>query len=340
MSEIFTSSDDLKRAFELDTRKEYVEFTPFTRDVGFSVQRPYPMKSRYSPPVTKDGTPDSYAMIKVMYEPKRISNTSPKLVPISARVCEFPRYIAKHWDYDFNDKHCPTEESIRDSKNTPKPIELSAFDQYYYDHERDVFLDVDGKEMRGIDIIDALYDSHIATVDKLSGMVLRWKIAWRDKKGSLCEVLCAVFKRLLKVACGRTLAPDETQRGIDDDYRPEDVKLLITERIDVFGYKASKNVVVIYSSFLLLGYTILHFSGKKWGWLSGIKENGLLAFAFSILCIVFLDDILPMILLWLINATNRRSWKLLLTGVKFKIAKNRIKRHSGKAADGEDAPHP
>lgn len=318
MSGIFTSADDLKRAFKLDAHEQYIEFTPFPKGLGFSVQRPYPPKCRYSPPVTEDGTPDTYAFVGVVYEPDRRSSDKPNLVPISAKVSAFSRYISKHWDYDFSDKACPTEESVTASKKTPKPVDLSAFDQYFYDHQRDVFLDADGKEIEGIDIINGLYDSHLATVYKLKGLVFRWKLTSRNKASALCEAIRESLKWLLKAICGRSLEPDEIMRGIYDDYRPEDVKLLKTERIDVFGYKASKNVIVTFSILLLLGYTFLHFSSNTSPWLRGIADNSLLAFAFSVLCITCLDHALPKALLWLINVTNRLRWKFLSASVKFK----------------------
>ena len=318
MSDLFTSSDDLRQVFQLDAHPEYVEFTPFKTGLGFSVQQPYPPNCRYSPPMKKDGTPDTYALIRVSYRPNQRSSAKPNLVPISADVSVFCRYLYTHLDYDFSDSDCPTEESVTASKKTPKPIDLSVFDQYFYDHERDGFLDAAGKKIEGIDIINRLYNDHVDTIGTFKGFMFRWKLTSKNKIVSLCEVIRGILKWLLGWLCGRTLKPDNIFGGMWGDYRPEDMKLLKTESIDVFGYKASKNVIVTFCAFLLIGYSLFHFAEKKCIWLSGIVSNSLLSFGFSILCISFLDHALPKILLYMINALGHLQFKILTKSVRFR----------------------
>jgi hypothetical protein len=96
------------------------------------------------------------------------------------------------------------------------------------------------------------------------------------------------------------------------------VPQLKTESFDVFGYKASKNVIVTFSLLILAGYTLFHFTGMSFPYLTGITNNSLLALAFGIVIISFLDHILPKIFLWLINWLNKLRWKLLFKNVKFK----------------------
>ncbi len=318
MSEIFTSAEQLRAAFKLEDHTDYLKFTPFTRDLGFSVQRKYPDKCRYSPPVTKNGEPTTYAQIGVLYEPKRCDSRKPHIIPVSANVRVFHRYISNHLDYNFEDENSPTEESVIASKKTPHPADLSAWDEYAYDHERDAFLDSDGNIIEGIQIIEGLYQNHLATVDKFKGLVFRWKLASKNRAGVLYGELREFFKWVLKKVCGRTLETDEFMRGVHNDYRPEDVKLLKTERIDVFGYKASKNVIVTFCILSLAGYSFLHWNGVDSPWLKGVAGNSLLAFAFSIVCITCVDHVLPKMLLCLINALNRRRLKAFTATVKFK----------------------
>ncbi len=318
MSEIFKSVDELKEAFQIEGHPEYVEVTPYSKGLGFSVQREYPATSRYKPPVTEDGKPDAYAMIGVLYEPERRSAEQPQRVPISAKVGVYSRYTSRHWDYDFTDKESPTEESVIASKKTPEPVTLSAYDEFSYDHERDIFFDSQGNELSGIDIINRLYGDHLATVDRWKGLFFRWKLKSRNKAAALCEAMGELFKWLLRAVCGRSLKPDEVMRGLWGDYRPEDAKLLQTERIDVFGYKAAKNVIVTFCILLLLGYSWVHWTAKPCLWLKGIANNSLLAFAFSILSIATLDHAVPRVLLWLINGLNKLRFKVLTLNVKFK----------------------
>ena len=253
MSEHFTSAEQLKEAFQLNDRPEYEEVTSFLKDIGFSVQRSYPESSKFSPPVKPDGTPDSYALIRVRYGPIQPNTETPHRVPISANVGVFSRYISNHMDYNFEDENCPTEESILASKRSIRPLDLSFFDEHFYDHQLDSLIDKEGKKIEGIQILNELYEKHLATADKFKGRVFRLKMNSVYKTASFCKPLINLFKWLLRIVCGRTIESDNLSRGFWSEYRPEDLKLLKTERIDVFGYRASKNVIVTFCIILLVG---------------------------------------------------------------------------------------
>lgn len=79
MSERFKTPQEFINAFDLRAHPEYVEVTPFSKDIGFSVQRLYPEKSKFKPPTRKNGDPDSYAMVGVLYEPGRPIAQKPHL---------------------------------------------------------------------------------------------------------------------------------------------------------------------------------------------------------------------------------------------------------------------
>ena len=297
---------------------EYVEFNPFSKDIGFSIQRPYPETSKYSQPVTQDGVPDTYALISIKYGPVQLNSKPAHRIPISVGVFVHSRYISKHLDYNFTDKECPTEESVLASKRTPRPIDLTSFNEYFYDHQIDVFVDNKGKIIEGIKIINDLYELHLATVDKFKGLVLRWKMASVYKTAILCRPLSDLFKWLLKIICGRTFEPNDDMRGIWAEYRQEDLKLLKTERIDVFGYKASKNVIVTFCVLLLSLYVSFYSFGYSPRFLKGVVKNNLLSFAFAVLAISILDHIVPRILFYFVNLMIRLESRLRTMRFKFK----------------------
>jgi len=317
MSDFFSSPEQLKDAFSLDRYPEYIEFAPFSKKIGFGVLRAYPVMNKYSPPVKKDGTPDTYALIGVKYGPPP-GMEKQRRVPISVRVSTHSRYISKHWDYNFSDNDCPTEESVLASKRSHKPIDLSSLDEYYYDHETDTFLDNMGKEIEGIQILNKLYELHLATVDKFKGVVLRWKLSSAHKAAAFCSPISDVFKWLLMIICGRSLEPDDPVRGFWTEYRPEDMKLLKTERIDVFGYKASKNVIVTFCVLILGSYLIAYSMGYSPQLLKGILKNNLLSFAVAVLTISVLDHILPKILFFLVNLMLKLEFRLGSVKLRFK----------------------
>ena len=191
-----------------------------------------------------------------------------------------------------------------------------AYD-YKYDHERDVFVTADGNVIDGMTIIDGLYDSHIATVDSIKGRLFQWKLTSRHKGVSFCEMVEEFLKWLIKIICGRTLKSDDTTRGIFDIFRLEDMKLLKTESIDVFGYKASKNVIVVFCILILFGYSFLHWTRLRSSWLTSVANNSLLSLAFGILVISILDHILPICFLWVVNRLIKLRWRLLSGNMRF-----------------------
>jgi len=318
MSEHFTSAEQLKEVFQLSEDSEYEKFTPFTKEIGFSVQRPYPESSKFSPPVKRDGTPDSYALIRVRYGLSEKNANTPHRVPISANIGVFSRYLSNNFDYDFEDDDCPTEESVLSSKRSTRPLDLSFFDEHFYDHQSDSLIDKAGKKVEGIQILNELYEKHLATADHFKGRVFRWKMNSVYKTASLCKPLTDIFKWLLKIICGRTIEAGDISRGFWSEYRPEDLKLLKTERIDVFGYRASKNVIVTFCIILLVSYIAAYLFGYTPKWLVTIGKNNLLSFALAVLSITVLDTILPKFLFLLVNLTIRLQYRLITMNFKFK----------------------
>lgn len=318
MSDFFTSTEQLRDAFCLEKYPDYVEFTPFTNGIGFSVQKAYPKTSKYSPPVTKDGTPDTYALFGIKYGPVQLNSKDQHRVPIFVKVSVFSRYLSNHMDYNFSDEKCPTEESVLASKRTSRPIDLSSSDEYFFDHEQDSFVNRTGNKIEGINIINDLYALHLATVDKFKGLVLRWKMISVYRGASLCRPISYLLKWILKTICGRTFEPNDPFRGILQEYRQEDLKLLKTERIDVFGYKASKNVIVTFCILLLTGYLTFNYFGYSPEWLKGIMKNTLLSFAFAVISISILDYLLPGVLFYLVNLMIRVEFRLTMKQFKFK----------------------
>jgi hypothetical protein len=65
MSNFFTSSQSFINVFNLENSQNYEHIVPFPKYIGFSVQREYPKTSKFSPPVRKDGMPDTYALIRI-----------------------------------------------------------------------------------------------------------------------------------------------------------------------------------------------------------------------------------------------------------------------------------
>jgi len=64
-------------------------------------------------------------------------------------------YRAKHWDYDFNDTdNCPTAESVRESMNSPQPIDLDLVDYYFFSLSKNKFIDSNNALVTGLAILE------------------------------------------------------------------------------------------------------------------------------------------------------------------------------------------
>jgi hypothetical protein len=312
------SAEELKALFRIEENPEYEQFTCFKAGVGFSVQRAYSTSCKYKPPVTEDGNPDTVALIRVGYDASYGECQSPQRVPLRVNICAFSRYLMNHFDYSFSDPKCPTEESVNRSKLTPKPVELEALDEYFIDRDRQAIVKSDGTMVSGIELLDELYQLHVKTVDTLWGQVFRWRMQSKKRMSNFAEGIGGLLKWALEFFCGRTLESGEAMRGVITSYHREDMKLLSTESIDVFGYRASKNTVGTFCAIIL----IIYFSLRKLGgaplWLKTIAENSVLALAAGITSIAVLDVWLPRVLLWLINRTIAIKWKTLSSKTTFK----------------------
>jgi len=318
MSDIFVSTTQLKDVFEIDSAEQYINFMPYENKIGFSVLREYPANSRFKPPVTKSGPPDSLALIGIRYDPTLVDSKKPKLVPITVRASVFSRYLSKHEDYYFNKEDCPTEESIIASKKTPRPVDLISHGEVFYDHEQETFIDKEGNKLKGIEIINDIFEQHLATVDKIKGKIFRLKIRSFSAAEHIIVHLEKFCISLMRLLCGQTYQPDDPWRGVLEPYQPKDLKLLSTERIDVFGYRASKNIILVFCIILLFGYLFMKLLFNIPSWIKTIAANSLLSFAFAITLISTLDYLLPKILFFLVNKLLMARIQLINVNVKFK----------------------
>ena len=320
MSNIFNDSTQFVSALNAEQLSGYDNSTPFRRGIGFSVQRPYPSTSRYKPPLKSNGDPDSVVLIAIAYEPEDRASGFPNRVPVRARVSCYSRYISEHFDYNFQDvENCPTQSSIEASKLTPKPVDLyTASGRYFFDHSKDKLVNSDGQDVAVIDLVNNLYEQHLATVDKLKGFIFRLQLSSLAKASNLCVPLAGFLEWMLKTLCGRTIEPQDIYKWFSGEYDLKDMKLLKTESIDAFGYKASKNVIGTYCALLLIMFIIFKLIGATPHWIKVLSENSVLSIATSILALAFLDHIFPLIMLRLIKWAHKLRWKLLDIGVKMK----------------------
>jgi uncharacterized Tic20 family protein len=303
------NADVLKKVFDIQRiSHKYIEYVPLKdTQAGFSVKREYPEKIRYSPPRTSNGKADRVALLDVVcyiFKHRKEAKKTLKL-PIFMSVHLFGRYFSNrnHFDYNFDDKDCPTKESLKKSKSTPRPFDLQSVDEYVYDLQSCTLQNKKGKVQTGEQLLDELFEKHCNTIHLLKGLKFRWRINARNLSMMILGFTERIFVWLLKICLGRELEPSSMTTRISGQYKKEDMRLLRTQSIEFLGYKASINVIITFSITVVAIIAVTHIF--KVGLLSVILANKVGVICLAIIVLWLLDRIVPRIILWCINIANR-----------------------------------
>jgi hypothetical protein len=282
--------------------------------VGFSIQRNYPVGIRFKPAIGRQGD-DDVAVIWIVYEPhKRATNAD--LIPLRLRIATMSKYRAAHWDYNFEDENCPTEDSVLLSKSTPRPLELNLANEYYYSEKLERLVNSKGSAVKGREVLNQLFNAHCDSVHPLKG--IRWQGGHK-----LSKFIRWFFDQpvnfllwLLTVIFGRTLDEQRDRSIFLDGYLWTDFKKVSLDSIEIAGYRASRRVVVLFLFIVVAGCVFLLPSDEKTYIGSLVRSEFLLAIH-SLILLLFLDELLPAFLFELLNRSIRlRKWYLNLLLVK------------------------
>lgn len=268
--------------------------------VGFSIQKNYPADIQYKPAQTKTDEDDNIAVIWVVYESQQEKN-HPDLIPIRLRIATMSKYRALHWDYDFEDTKCPTEDSVMESKKSPQPLELNSSEACFYSQSKNVLVDADGNVVSGHSVLDELFKYHCDTVHPIRGFGFRSKnwlegfsrTSFDKAINSLVWILTHVF--------GRTLDERRDRNSYFEGYLKEKFKKISVDSIELAGYRASKKVILIFSILVVISsYLILPVDEGTY--LGNVLKSEFLMVVYSILCLYLLDELIPNLLFWSMNA--------------------------------------
>jgi len=289
--------------------------------VGFSVKRHYPNDIRYRPAIgQKSKLPDNIAAIWVVYtHPEESRKDVPESkVPLRIRISNMSQYRTKHWDYEYEDVEgdSPSKDSVEASIATPKPIDLEYPEEYFFNHARNIFVDRKGKEVSGLDILNHVFSDHCKTVHLFWGLRLRAKLFTQDKLTGLLGAFTVSLLWSLKNFFGRTIESSDTMAGLFRPYKPESMKKYDADSLDLLGYKASKQVVVLFCA-LVISLSVWRYSyGLNNDYWSSVGGSEFLSLVHGLFFIWVLDILVSWTLFWLINGT---IWlKKTLLFMKFK----------------------
>lgn len=278
--------------------------------VGFSIQKSYPSEIRFKPAKGLQGD-DDVAVIWVVYEPhKRAADAD--LIPLRLRIATMSKYRAAHWDYNFADENCPTEDSVHLSKSTPRPLELNLANEYYYSEKLERLVNSKGSAVEGREILEQLFNAHCDSVHPIKG--IRWQGAHK-----LSQLIRWFFDQpvnillwLVTVIFGRTLDERRDRSIFLDGYLWTDFKKVSVDSIEIAGYRASRRVVVIFLLIVVIGCVFLLPADEK-TYVGSLVRSEFLLVIHSLALLLVLDELLPSLLFLLLNKSIMlRKWYLNL----------------------------
>lgn len=168
--ETFTSSDEFLKSFGNIEEHGFINSIFLTdAKIGFSVQKHYPQDIRFKPAIGQASKkPDDLSIMWVVFGDKNQNERtgSSGLIKLTIRIATMSTYRSQYWDYDFNDneRDCPSKESLEASLATPRPLELDFEDDYFYNIEKKYFVDKHGTEISGIDMLEEVFKKHCKTL--------------------------------------------------------------------------------------------------------------------------------------------------------------------------------
>jgi len=312
---MINNGNELVDAFGISSSEVYLD-PIILHDVraGFSVKRNYPNNIRFSPPKTRTGEDDVVAIFHVVCEE---TDKSENRIPIYIRTQTFSKYRANHFDYNYDDVDCPTEASLINSKKTPEPISIESTDEYYIDINNNRFIRENGNSISGKEILDTLFDEHIKIVHPIRGLNIRSKLTIQSKLFELLRYLIELLKSINYWIFGITIESENEFVSLTDGYKAKDMKLLKTDYINLLGYKASRRSVVIFCFGVITVFSVGYFLDLECRYLSLIANNNVLSICAIIIVMGIIEQILPRILLGIINVLIRTRWRV--GKMKFKV---------------------
>src|SRR5258706_3296612 len=138
LSNLSPETQEFVKIFNFSTKDE---ITPWINNdtVGFSIIKEYPRKGLFVPAINQEGKPDSVALIRIGYD-----KSEEKKLPLRVTIHKVSRYLINgHWNFNYDDKESPTEESAKESKSSRRPIDLEELSRYIYHSETKKIFDLE-----------------------------------------------------------------------------------------------------------------------------------------------------------------------------------------------------
>ena len=160
-----------------------------------------------------------------------------------------------------------------------------------------------GENITGIDILNRAYSDHCATVHLLKGFKLRLKLFAQSKGSGALSLTISFLTFILKTTFGRTLEEEDSFSALFHGYKKGSLKKLNEDSLNVFGYKASKPVIIVFCGTVIIISFLRYKFNISGGYLGHIASNNTLSISHGIFFLWFLDVVVPNLIFFLINGT-------------------------------------
>lgn len=309
------TSDKFEKYFHLtDEEASEMKYFPNPLTPWFSIQKNYPKNTMFTPAKNKLNEDDSVAMIWIglrLDHPKKDGK-----IPIQLKISKQSKYLMYwHFDYDFSEDKSPTKESLEISNQSLSPISIEIRHDYTFDLEHGTFY----KKWTAVNprkILDDIYTKHINSV-KLRGIFFRLKIylegIWTNIRFFPIYFLIKSLKFLLMSCFGRDV--DKNQRTeFLPIYSRADLRTLTTDKLTIGGFEInitkqsffSVCAIVILTK-ILFTYDLIEMPIQKF-WT--LWSDDLFKWSLIILMVWFYDQVIPRIVLWLVNSLSKIASKI------------------------------
>ncbi len=304
---LFQSNQEFLDAFNIGESTDYYEPILLSdTKFGFSIKRKYPDSIAFKPALKQNGDSDTVAVLWIVLRDKAELQAGKFL--LTARISAYSLWSTNHFEYDESNPDSPTAEAVEKSKKTPRPVDLEYRDDFYYDSKNKVFLDKKNRPISGESILNYVFQEHCDTTHKLKGFELQFKNFVRKFFQTVLASVIWSLKFILAQIFRTKVIAENSLSELFDGYK--DIEKTETETLDVFGYKASKSTIILFSVIISTLCYLKYEELVELKYFKYISADNFLVVVHSIVALAIIEIIPQAILLRTLNQLIKLKAKL------------------------------
>lgn len=291
---------------------------------GLKIVKDYPDNIPFTLAVKKNGSYDQKSLVNVMIKK---TDSNKKKIPVLVSISLISEYFYKRsnehqYEVDFSDSDAPTEDSYILSQKTKQPMNLTNYNDYSFDVEKDKFI-YKGKEVSLNKIVNHILQTHIMTSKKWFLLYYNTGKFIRKFLYHILKLVDYFFEFILNYICGKDIEPLENnfkdpkhRRGfcIENTKENSTIKNIAPIKTNLaVEFDISYHVVISIGFFITAIHSLNYFSPDKPNkddrtileFLFSFFETSASTFGFIVIIYAFLTILLPKLLFVLINLVRK-----------------------------------